>query len=244
VSVESVRTAPGIDDARAVLGGQGYVLTKDVAIGLPEDFRSNFRQMYFNDEIIRHDEGDLPVDRQRARDVIRYEWRDDGLYLEEYDKITITDRADIPGPREHSRVMLLEDPQARALVVKLLSLVPPERRQAKGTVGINLFRTFTNVVTKPHRDNEDFVALYVLGRIGDGAETLLYNPGDVSPDGKPTADPVLRHQLDPGEIVIFDDERFMHDATALEPPLGGTAMRDVLVCTVDDKRTYPAAGED
>lgn len=54
----------------------------------------------------------------------------------------------------------------------------------------------------------------------------------------PTAGKVFKHQLSPGEIIIFDDLRFKHGATPLEDPPGGIAQRDVLVCTVDDPKTY------
>jgi 2OG-Fe dioxygenase len=241
VSDSSVRPAPaGLNDIWASLRVQGYALTDDASIGLPEKFRENFGQTYFNDRVLRHDEGDSPVDRQRARDVIQYEWREDVLELREHETITITDRADIPGKREHSRIELLTDAEGENLVRAFLELVPPERRQADGTFGVNLFRTFTNVVTKPHHDNEEFIILYILNRIGDGAETYLYNPGDVSEDGKPTADPVLTHQLNPGDIIIFEDERFKHGATPLEAPPDGHAMRDALVCTVDYRDSYLA----
>ncbi len=241
VSDDSNGNPPGLDRVTATLRDRGYALTDDREIGLPVKFRDNFVQTYFNDAVIHHDPGDWPVDRKRARDVIRYEWRDDGLHLEEYEKITITDRADIPGERDHSRVMLLDDPQAEELIRAFLSLVPPGRRKPEGTFGVNLFRTFTSVVTKPHRDHEEFVALYVLDRVGGGAETYLYNPDDVNDQGEPTGEPVLRHQLNPGDIIIFDDERFKHGATDLEAPPGGNAMRDVLVCTVDYRETYLAA---
>ena len=82
----------------------------------PEKFRPNFRGAYFNDWTLRHDAGDLPVDRQRARDVIRYQWDDERLSLQRHDAITITDRAGIAGRREHARVELLDDPQARDLI--------------------------------------------------------------------------------------------------------------------------------
>jgi 2OG-Fe dioxygenase len=232
---------PGPDHARADLTRYGYALTDDRSIGLPVKFRENFMQTYFNDAILRHDEGDQPSDRKRARDVIQYEWCDGELILKEFPKITITDRADIPGKREHSRVMLLEDPQAKELIQTFLRMVPIERRQPKGTFGVNLFRTFTKVVTKPHHDNEEFVILYVLDRTGDGAETYLYDADDVNDEGEPARKPVLWRQLNPGEIIIFDDERFMHGATDLEAPDGEVAMRDVLVCTVDDQKTYLAA---
>jgi 2OG-Fe dioxygenase len=213
----------------------GYAITDDESIGLPPKFRENFRLAYFTDQVLRRDEGDWPIDRKRARDVIHYWWSERGLRLEEYGRITITDRADIEGEREHARIRLLEDPEAESLVQALLSLVPVERREAEGTFGINLFRTYTNVVTAPHRDNEQFIILYVLNRIGSGAESYLYEAMDGDDGGEK---PVLEQQLDPGQILIFEDERFRHGATPLVPPPGETAMRDVLVCTVDYRTTY------
>jgi hypothetical protein len=228
----------GHEDLWSKLGSRGYVVTSDRSLGLPEKFRKNFSEAYFNERTLRHDEGDLPVDRVRARDVISYKWDEGFLSLQQHDVITITDRAGIPGKREHARVELLNDPAAEELVRALLELVPPERRRLNGTFGVNLFRTFTNVVTKPHHDNEEFIILYVLDRVGDGAETYLYHPEDVTDEGHITADPVLRQQLNPGDIIIFDDKRFKHGATPLVKTGGGQAQRDALVCTVDYTSTY------
>lgn len=223
-------------------------MTDDKVIGLPNKFRESFLDKYFNDQTLRHDEGDWPVDRKRARDVVVYEWRDDGLHLREHEAITLIDRAGIPGEREHARVWLLNDPEAEQFVRTCIGLVPPDRRQRKGTFGINLFRTFTNVVTKPHHDDEQFIVLYVLDRIGDGAESYLYHPDDVTDSGEPTAEPRHRHQLNPGEILIFEDKHFKHGATPLVAPPGGKARRDVLVCTVDypkrNVRDKPSPGEE
>ena len=244
MSDDPVGNGPGLDRAWSDLRRNGYALIDEEAIGLPPKFRANFHQTYFNDFTIRHDEGDWPVDRKRARDVIRYWWRDDDLKLREHDTITITDRADIEGPREHRRVEILRDHEARRMVSTFLRLVPADRRESEGTFGVNLFRTFTNVVTKPHHDNEPFVILYVLDRVGGGAESYLYRPEDapeeVPADGKPVGNPVLWHQLEPGQILIFDDKSFLHGATRLVPPPGQSARRDVVVCTVDDPRTYLA----
>jgi 2OG-Fe dioxygenase len=231
----------GHEDAWAALAHQGYALTSDQSIGLPGKFRQNFSGTHFNSWTLHHDEGDRPADRQRARDVIRYQWRDDGPFLQEHDTITITDRAGIPGRREHSRVQLLGDPQARDLIRALLRLVPPGRRQPDSTFSVNLFRTFTNVVTAPHHDDEEFIILYVLERSGAGAETCLYAPGDVTDDGQVTALPVFRQQLNPGDILLFEDKLFKHGTTPLIKPPGGTAERDALVCTVDYWDTYLGA---
>jgi hypothetical protein len=243
VSDESNPTPPGLDRVWAALDREGYALTNDRAIGLPDKFRNYFRETYFNDSVLDHDPRDQPIDRKRARDVIRYHWRDADLDLTEHGTITITDRAEIPGKRDHSRVMLLDNPQAKELIRTLLHLVPAERRQPDGTFGVNLFRTFTNVVSKLHRDDEQFVMTYLLDRVGSGAETYLYERGDVTEDGQAIADakPVLRHQLEPGEIIIFDDERFRHGATPLEAPSGEMTQRDALVCTVDYRETYLSA---
>jgi hypothetical protein len=238
VSDDAAPTLSGLSKVSVALARQGYALTDDEQIGLAEKFRENFVQTYFQDHVLRHDDGDWPVDRQRARDVVRYEWDADNLRLWEHETITITDRAGIPGKRDHSRVMLLSDPQAEELVRTFLSLVPTERRHSNGTFGMNLFRTFTNVVTTPHHDNEEFVILYVLDRIGGGAESYLYRTADISNDGQPTAEPIFRHQLNPGQILIFEDQLFRHGATPLQPSLGANAKRDVLVCTVDYQTTY------
>jgi hypothetical protein len=243
VSYDS-RLNPPADRARfwAALTDKGYLVTSDREIGLSDNFRTDFLANYFNRGLLRHDDGDMPVDRERARDVVQYRWRDDGLHMREHETITITDRADIAGKREHTRVWLLDDPQAADLVGTLLGLVPPERRQDNGTFGVNLFRTFTKVVTKPHHDKEEFIVLYVLDRVGDGAESYLYLPGDVTGEGRPLANPVFRRQLDPGDILMFEDKRFKHGATPLERPAGGEARRDVLVCTVDYESTYLEPG--
>ncbi len=230
--------ADGLEGVRADLRNRGYALTTDRAIGLPAGQRENFALRYYNSETLHHDPGDFPVDRERARDVIRYTWQGDDLDLETYDRITITDRAGIDGEREHSRVLLLKDPEAEELIGTLLQLVPPEQRQADGTFGINLFRTHTNVVTTPHHDDEEYVILYILDRIGDGAETSLYYPDDVAEDGQVLAEPVLTQQLNSGDIFIFEDKTYKHGTTPLVSPPGGSARRDALVCTIDKRSTY------
>jgi hypothetical protein len=241
----------GIANAPEVLADQGHILTTDQILGLPNNLRQSILATYFNGpgRVLRHDDGDWPIDRLRARDVVRYQWRDGDLESWEYDTITLTNRAGIPGTRDHARVRLLDDPLGKQLVHTLLHLVPPDRRQADGTFGVNLFRTFTNVVTKAHRDDEEFVILYALDRMGGGAESYLYEAGSDIADGKPAPQPVLQHQLNPGEILVFDDERFIHDVSPLVAPPGEMAQRDMLVCTVDYRSSYlgeaaePAVGK-
>jgi len=237
VSDNSALPAAGeIDHVWQSLRHQGYAVTDDESIGLPPQFREHFSRTYFNEETLRHDEGDWPIDRKRARDVIRYYWFDSDLELEEHDRITITNRAGISGEREHRRIPLLKDALGAQLARAFLHLVPAERRQPDGTFGVNMFRTYTNVVTSPHHDNEEFILLYVLDRIGGGATSYLF---EATANGDAAATPVLEQQLNPGQILIFEDKRFLHGATPLEPPPGEkAARRDALVCTVDYPTTY------
>lgn len=215
----------------------GFTLTTESDIGLPVKCGKNLQGAYFDGGQLRHDGGDRPYDRERARDVIYYEWNDGKLSLREYETIAIWDRSEIEGERIHKRIELLQDPQAKELIKTFLSLVPEDRRQHRGTFGVNLFRTHTNVVTKPHQDHEDIIILYVLDREGGGAESYLYEY-DKQAAAEEVGKQVLRKQLNPGELMIFDDSRFKHGATPLIPPPGGRAKRDVLVCTVDHPMTY------
>lgn len=241
MAVESeLITASELSRVHKLVTVQGYAVTNEWDIGLPDKCSWKLREAYFNSGRLRHDKGDFPVDRERARDVVLYEWHDDELILAEYETIAIRDRSGIKGERIHKRIELLNDRPARDLIEKFIRLVPHDRRQRRGTFGINLFRTHTDVVTRPHQDNEEFIILYVLDRDGDGAESYLYEndgPGPGVPDG---TEPVFRQQLNPGDLMIFEDSQFKHGATPLTPLAGGQAKRDVFVCTVDYPRTYLA----
>ena len=216
----------------------GFALTTEWDIGLPPKCGKNLRETYFDGGQLRHDDGDRPHDRERARDVILYEWNDGKLTLKEYETIAIWDRSDIKGERIHKRIELLKDRQARDLIETFLSLVPEDRRRQRGTFGVNLFRTHTDVVSKPHQDTEEFIFLYVLNREGDGAESYLYKYDKEEMGAEELGEQVLEKQLNPGDLMIFEDCRFKHGATQLIPPSGGRAQRDVLVCTVDFPTTY------
>ena len=213
-------------------------MTAEQDIGLPPECAKYLKEKYFDSGQLRCDKDDRPHDRERARDVIRYEWKDGELTLGEYETIAIRDRSGIKGERIHKRIELLKDERFRDLIKTLLSLVPEKQREQQGTFGVNLFRTHTDVVTKPHRDDEKFIILYVLGREGDGAESYLYRHDKHKMDSAEDGERVFWKQLNVGDLLIFDDDQFKHGATPLMPPPGGRAKRDVLVCTVDYPTTY------
>ncbi|TCO58728.1 2OG-Fe dioxygenase family protein [Actinocrispum wychmicini] len=205
----------------------GYFIGDDRLLGMPAEFRQHFHSTYFTEDVLRRYPDDVPADRERARDVIHYAWTSPTeVALTEHDTIAIPDRHGRRGPREFARIELLRDAMFSTWVTGVLSLVPVESRLARGTFGVNLFRTRTQVVTGPHRDHEQFIVVYVLDKVGTGAETSLHNGDEV----------VVGATLQPGEFVIFDDSRYKHSASPLISPPGAEARRDALVCTVD----YPA----
>jgi hypothetical protein len=223
--------APAVQRVQESILVHGFARVTDRMLGLPRDFRRKLSETYFNDEVLRSDVPDLPVDRKRARDVIYYEWDNPRLHLSEYKDILIRNRGDIPGERRHSRVLLLRNNYARAWVTACLSLVPAQLRHDRGTFGVNLFRTYTNVVTRPHHDNEEFIIIYVLDKMGGGAKSYLYSSDN--PEKR-----IFFETLHPGEILIFRDSDFLHGATPLEPKGNRSTQRDAMICTVDYPSTY------
>lgn len=217
---------------RKQLASDGFAITNDIDLGLSKQAREHIHSTYFTDTYLRHYAFDIPDDRERARDVVRYDWHGDQVTLTEHDTIAIEGRGDHPfRRREFERVELLTDEHVSTWIATVLSLVPLEHRQPRGTFGVNLFRTHTHVVTKPHQDDEEYILIYVLERVGSGAESQLFRVG---------SDEVAHHsRLEPGDLIIFRDSEFQHTATPLVPPPGGAAHRDALVCTVNYPHTYP-----
>jgi hypothetical protein len=230
-SYNKLASTAEIEKIRENLLAYGYATADDGTLGFPADFRDKVAWTYFNDDVLHRDVPDLPVDRKRARDVIYYEWHDTRLDLSEHENILIKNRGNIPGERKHSRVLLLEEHYALNFIRTCLSLIPVGRRHNRGTFGVNLFRTFTNVVTRKHQDNEEYIIVYVVAKIGAGAESYLYRSDD--PD-----ELVFSATLHPGEMLIFKDDLFLHGATPLEVADGQGTQRDALVCTVDYPSTY------
>jgi hypothetical protein len=208
----------------------GFFIANDDLFGI-DGFRQHFHSEYFTSQTLRCYPGDVPADRERAREVVRYEWTRDGMALSSNDTVAIRDRDGLRPTREFDRVDLLSDRAFPLWTAGILSLIPKEARLERGTFGVNLFRTRTDVVTGPHRDEQPFIIIYVLDKIGGGAETSLHDVDNVD-------NIVVKEMLNPGQFIIFNDSRFMHSATPLVAPPGGEARRDVLVCTVDSEGTY------
>ncbi|WP_103347514.1 2OG-Fe dioxygenase family protein [Amycolatopsis sp. CA-128772] len=218
--------------ARKQLDTDGYLVVSDDELGLPgARLREHLLRTYFTRDVLRCYPGDIPADRERARDVVEYAWHGEVPELGEHPEIAIEDRGGRPERREYDRTPVVGDPLFASWIRAVLGLLPEHRRRPRGTFGVNLFRTFTNVVTRPHADGEEFVFVYVVDRDGTGAETTLYRPEDPET-------PVHTQRLEPGQLIVFEDRRFLHTASPLIAPPGRRARRDALVCTVDYPQTY------
>ncbi|MGC7100385.1 2OG-Fe dioxygenase family protein [Amycolatopsis lurida] len=221
-----------VELARKTLSSEGFAIITDNELGLPGSVRESIHRDYFRRGVLRNYPGDIPADRERARDVIRYDWHGEELRLREHDCVAIDKRGDWSSQRrEFEQVPLLENADFARWIHAAISLVPEHRRQPRGTFGVNLFRTHTDVVTRPHQDQEEFIFVYVVDKVGSGAETILF---DVESDAV-----VHQETLHPGDLLVFEDSRFRHGTTPIIPPVIGTARRDALVCTINFPGTYP-----
>ena len=211
---------------------RGYAVLNEALLGIPKTVRHHLLDTYFNSGVLEADLPAVHTDRDRARDVVRYQWAGRRLWLSEHDTVEILDRGGFAGPRTPARVELLSDPLAVRFIERGLALVPPSLRQQKGTFGINLFRTRSRVVTGHHRDYEEFILVYLLDKQGSGgAETRLHDSVDPSHI-------IFRKTLSPGDLIIFRDNLFLHSVTPLSNSAGGRSVRDALVCTVNYPETY------
>lgn len=216
-----------IAEYRERLDRLGYLIATDAELGVP--YRRHLADNFFTEEHLRRYAGDIPTDRLRARDVVRYNRFGDDLDLTEHDTVELPDRDNPMRIRLFDQTEVLKDEKFAALVRTLLNLVPERRRRSAGTFGVNMFRTFTDVVTKPHHDDEEYVVVYVVAKTAKGGRTqLLHNDRD---------EVVLERELRPGELIMFRDDMFRHSATRLETAAGGV-HRDALICTVDHPTTY------
>ncbi|GIE33981.1 hypothetical protein Ait01nite_070260 [Actinoplanes italicus] len=208
-----------------------FVVVDDEDLRLDPGTRRHITATYFTEQVLEGDHPAVHRDRDRARDVLRYRWNGDRLALREHDEIVITDRSGVAGSRTHARVPLLADPLMEAWVRSAMTLVPPHLRHEDGTFGVNFLRTRTNVVSGPHQDEEEYVMVYVADKHADGAETTLHAVDD-------PARIVYRVTLEPGQMIVFRDAAFLHNASPLVGRPGTPPWRDAIVCTVNYSDTY------
>jgi hypothetical protein len=223
--------AENLRRVREDLAKHHFAFVTDAELGLPVELRSHIAARFFTDEVLEGDHPAVHQDRDRARDVIRYTWSRDGLTLKEHDEVEIRDRSGFAGTRSVTRVWLLDDPHMRTWIETVLALVPSHLRQEDGTFGVNFFRTRNTVVAGPHQDDEEYVLVYVVDKCGGGAESTLHNVADPE-------EIIYKVTLEPGDLLIFRDDTFLHSVSPLTATGSAPTRRDAIVCTVNYPDTY------
>ncbi len=134
------------------------------------------------------------------------------------------------------------DPSAlMSAVLDALPLDPHDRYH----INVNQIRVTANaefngvtVTEGPHRDGHEFSVVVVAGRHNvRGGETQIIDPASRAV--------VHRDVLGENQAALIDDERYIHNATDIEPVEGSSGHRDIWVIEINrwHKRAYGPAHE-
>ena len=130
---------------------------------------------------------------------------------------------------EPSQVQLTNNPAWQSLLLGLSNILSGVKQVNTWFVEAHQFRIdTTDGIGRPtpegaHRDGVDFVAVFLLNRVGiKGGETRIF-------DANGSAG--LRFTLsEPWSLLLMNDERMIHESTPIQP-LGPHGFRDTLVLT-------------
>jgi hypothetical protein len=130
---------------------------------------------------------------------------------------------------EPMQAALLNDPAWQSLLLGLAQVLNGLKPVTTWFVEAHQFRIdTTDGIGRPtpegaHRDGVDFVAVFLLNRVGiKGGETRIF-------DAQGSAG--LRFTLDqPWSLLLMNDERMIHESTPIQP-VGDYGYRDTLVLT-------------
>ena len=130
---------------------------------------------------------------------------------------------------EPSQTQLTSNPAWESLLLGLAHVLNGLKQVSTWFVEAHQFRIdTTDGIGRPtpegaHRDGVDFVAVFLLNRVGiKGGETRIFDAGGSAG---------LRFTLtEPWSLLLMNDERMIHESTPIQP-LGSYGFRDTLVLT-------------
>ena len=130
---------------------------------------------------------------------------------------------------EPSQTLLTNNPAWQSLLLGLAHILNGVKQVNTWFVEAHQFRIdTTDGIGRPtpegaHRDGVDFVAVFLLNRVGiKGGETRIFDAGGSAG---------LRFTLtEPWSLLLMNDERMIHESTPIQP-LGPHGFRDTLVLT-------------
>ena len=223
-------TAPAEVSLHGDVRDRSFTVTSDTELGFPGLHQVILAALFRDDVLIPRPDVSGPVPtRYRIKDTMHYRrGPGDEITVEEF----ASDAAALVRLEHVPRFRFLDIPGCRGFAAALLTeLIPPELRHGAGTLGVHAFRSFGQVVDKPHQDGFEYGITYVLDRTAGGGESYLH--------ACPAGGLVLSRQLGPGEILFFRDADFLHGATDID---GG--HRDALVIQFDAPEDLQGAERD
>ncbi|WP_438978478.1 2OG-Fe dioxygenase family protein [Polynucleobacter sp.] len=130
---------------------------------------------------------------------------------------------------EPSQTLLTNNPAWQSLLLGLAHILNGVKQVNTWFVEAHQFRIdTTDGIGRPtpegaHRDGVDFVAVFLLNRVGiKGGETRIFDA---------TGSAGLRFTLsEPWSLLLMNDERMIHESTPIQP-VGPHGYRDTLVLT-------------
>ena len=130
---------------------------------------------------------------------------------------------------EPSQTLLTNNPAWQSLLLGLAHILNGVKQVNTWFIEAHQFRIdTTDGIGRPtpegaHRDGVDFVAVFLLNRVGiKGGETRIFDA---------TGSAGLRFTLsEPWSLLLMNDERMIHESTPIQP-LGPHGYRDTLVLT-------------
>jgi hypothetical protein len=148
-----------------------------------------------------------------ARDVVCYD-RDTGMITE------AGSIAHVDGTGDFSRFRLTQAPQqVRGIAADLLTLIPAPLRHRAGRLSADYFRYVPGTRSDAHQDGfGDVVFIWVLARDGTGGDSYL-----TALHGRRRGRDVFRGVVEPGQLLIFRDDLFLHGLTTMH------GWRDALI---------------
>jgi hypothetical protein len=186
--------------------------------------RERFREKFFRD--MQEDLPEVHGSRQRLRDRFIYERRSGQVVLAEAPDGGSVLNHHYKSKRVYKREFLLDSSYIHDLVTQVLIVIPYNMTKSVESFGANLFRTSGVTVNSRHQDNAQFAIIMVVGKNGHGDVTEL----SLDKEGTQI---VFARELNPGDILLFEDACFYHYTRGLQSLEGVPPYRDAFVATIE-----------
>ena len=216
-------------------------MTSDSApLGLDPTFRTEVLPA-LQDRMVPDIHGVKPVNRIGVRGLVEYVWHDtDHVELtRDHGIVAVPVKSYHAEPRVYpDGLRVVDHPVFSGWLRRVVSFIPPELRQERGSVHINYFETGGYgsaedlVVEGPHQDDEEWVVSFVETASDEGAVTTLSKPEASATDEDERLIKVAAFRLAAGDLALSDDVNLWHDVSKAK------GRRRALILVFNKPETY------